>query len=297
MTTRVADPSALTTTQIILRLLLLNSYHSRVKKLLAPDSLVKTKIKSSPVSEAIEQLKTIIGQQQGSDDFFSNEKSVASQMDPFTDDHKIKEPDPEHEIKILIKKPQTDGDFVTETKSTNEPPQKTVEPANEEGIIVQQAGIVLLHPFLNLFFKDRQLVNDGKFISPIEKLKALGLLHYLATGDTIIPEYQLVVAKTICDHPLEGAVPASIELTQEDLAAADDLLREVVAQWSILKNTGIQTLREEFLKRNGKLSFKDETHLLQVETRSIDLLLEHLPWPMSFIKLPWMKNMMKIVWR
>jgi hypothetical protein len=51
------------------------------------------------------------------------------------------------------------------------------------------------------------------------------------------------------------------------------------------------------LLRPGKLIRKEDGDwLLQVESRTFDVLLEHLPWGISMIKLPWMKKMLWVEW-
>ena len=167
----------------------------------------------------------------------------------------------------------------------------------EEGIYVANAGIVLLHPFLNQFFKNLQLIKEDDFVDSLSHEKALFLLHYLATGNTKAEEHELAIAKVLCAWPLEEPVNNFIELTEEELHEGDELLLSAIQQWSILKGTSLDGLRESFLQRNGKLYFKNETLILQVEQGAIDMLLDNLPWNLSIIKLPWMKDILKVEWR
>ncbi|MEO9146842.1 MAG: contractile injection system tape measure protein [Ginsengibacter sp.] len=168
---------------------------------------------------------------------------------------------------------------------------------DEEGIYVSNAGVVLLHPFLNSFFKNLNLIKGEDFIDSISQLKALYLLHYLATGNTKPEEHELVIAKVLCAWPLEEPVNNSVELTDEELNEADDLLLSAIQQWSILKGTSVDGLRETFLQRKGKLFKKNDNLILQIERGSIDMLLDHLPWNLSIIKLSWMKDVLKVEWR
>jgi hypothetical protein len=87
-----------------------------------------------------------------------------------------------------------------------------------------------------------------------------------------------------------------VSLTKEQIAEADVMLLSVIEHWSVLKNTSVQGLRESFLQRNGKLTLVNNEWLLQVEQKSYDMLLQHLPWSISMIKLPWMKNLLKTEW-
>ena len=54
----------------------------------------------------------------------------------------------------------------------------------------------------------------------------------------------------------------------------------------------------EFLTRAGQLSVDAEGDwLLRVEPRTVDILLDQLPWGISMIKLPWMSRLMRVEWR
>jgi len=167
----------------------------------------------------------------------------------------------------------------------------------EEGIFVQHAGIVLLHPFLNMFFKNLEIVKENAFINESAHQKALFLLHYLATGLTTANEHELVIEKILCQWPLEKPVNNLIQIAADDLKEADELLTEVIYQWKILKKTSFAGLREGFLDRNGKLYTRNNNLHLQIEASAIDVLLDQLPWNLSVIKLPWMNDILRVEWR
>jgi len=167
----------------------------------------------------------------------------------------------------------------------------------EDGIFVQYAGLVLLHPFLKVFFKNLSLVSETGFVDVVSHQKALYLLNYFATGNTKPEEHELVIPKILCAWSIEEPVDNNIELMPGELAEADNLLAEVIQQWEVLKGTSINGLREEFLQRNGKFYTKNENLYLQVESNSIDILLDYLPWSLNIINLPWMSNVLRIEWR
>ena len=177
---------------------------------------------------------------------------------------------------------------------------KKADPAasiDEDGIYVSFAGQVLVHPFLHSLFKRLNLVNEGKFETLYAKQKALYLMHYLATGNISAEEYELVVPKLLCNWPLDMPVGKKIELTDDETSEAIHMLSAVIEQWTVLKNTSIDGLREGFLRRNGKIVKRNEQLYLQVEPESIDMLLDHLPWNLSMVKLSWMKELLRVEWR
>jgi hypothetical protein len=190
--------------------------------------------------------------------------------------------------------------FISHLLKSNPLKQEIINDAtsiDEEGIFLQNAGIVILHPFLNMFFKNLQLIEENTFLNELSQQKAMFLLHYLATGLITHEEHELVIEKILCAWPLEKPVNNLIELSVTELKEADDLLVEVIGQWKILKKTSSAGLRENFLQRNGKAYAKNKELHVQVESSSIDMLLDHLPWNLSLIKLPWMKDILRVEWR
>lgn len=167
----------------------------------------------------------------------------------------------------------------------------------EDGVFVSHAGVVLLHPFIQALFNNLGLTHAGKFIDHKHQQKALCVLHYLMAGKTEIKEYELAVAKLLTAYPSQQSVDRYMQLTAEEQAECDEMLANVIAQWEILKNTSPDGLREGFLQRAGKLFPKNDHICIQMETNSIDVLLDYLPWNLSVIKLPWMKDRLTVEWR
>lgn len=166
-----------------------------------------------------------------------------------------------------------------------------------EGIFVQHAGLVLLHPFLSSLLTKLQFVKEGVFVSRETQERSLYLLHFLATGKDAQAEHELLMPKILLAFPLEDIPRPGIILTAEERQEADSLLTAVIDHWSILRSTSIEGLREGFLQRQGKYGRQNDNYLLQVEQGSIDMLLDHLPWNLSIIKLPWMSEMIRVDWR
>ncbi|SFW12349.1 contractile injection system tape measure protein [Chitinophaga sancti] len=175
--------------------------------------------------------------------------------------------------------------------------ESTDEVIPSGGIFLIHAGLVLLHPFLGSFFKKLGLINNQVFIDSVAQEKALYLLHYLATGERETPEHALVIPKLLCAWPLGKNLAHKIELSPEECAEADALLEAVIEHWDKLQRTSVDALRDSFLQRNGKLFTLNEQTFLQVEQQPLDILLDYLPWSISHIRLPWMKQILRVEWR
>ena len=166
-----------------------------------------------------------------------------------------------------------------------------------EGIFIVHAGTILLHPFLKSLFSRLGLLTGNQFTSRRYQVEAVGLIHYLASGRTIAEEYELALAKILCAFSLEEPLDLPESYPPGYLQEANDLLAAAIAQWSILKNTSVEGLRESFLRRGGKLFSKNGNLWLQVEKNAIDILLDYLPWNLGMIKLPWLRDVLRVEWR
>lgn len=166
-----------------------------------------------------------------------------------------------------------------------------------DGIFVESAGVVLLHPFLSTLFLRLKLVHENRFSNGLAQKKGIFLLHFLATGKNKSEEYELVIPKLLCSYPVDMPIGKTIRLSKKEIEEAHNLLVAAIAQWDVLKETSPAGLREGFLQRKGKLLRENEKLYLQVETSAIDVLIDRLPWNLSLVKLPWMKEMLRVEWR
>ncbi|WP_340112884.1 contractile injection system tape measure protein [Maribellus mangrovi] len=163
-------------------------------------------------------------------------------------------------------------------------------------IAVQNAGQVLFHPFLKLFFQQFNWLDEAGNIKDHDRLKAVQALHYCSTGNDQYFEGDMVLEKFLCEVPLQTTLPASSLLNESIKKEADNMLGELIKKWPALKNTSPDGLREMFVQRNGKLIQKDRNFKLIIERKTQDILLEKLQWNISIIKLPWKKELIIVEW-
>ncbi|TCI01888.1 hypothetical protein EZV61_16620 [Corallincola luteus] len=171
-------------------------------------------------------------------------------------------------------------------------------PAEASSWLVCHCGVLLLHPFLpTLFQRLGWLSSDSpERLADAHQLQALFALHYLATGQQQAEEGELVFAKFLLGMEFSEPVPHALALPPAVYSELDRLLCEVISHWSVLKNTSVAGLRETFLQRSGCLMPLDEGYRLKVELRSVDLLLQQLPWAYQLIVLPWLTKPLFVEW-
>ena len=92
----------------------------------------------------------------------------------------------------------------------------------------------------------------------------------------------------MCNTPLSKTTNRHNKLTVNDLEAADSLLRAVISHWAALGQCSVEGLRETFFKRSGKFGQRPDGHwFLTVERRTVDILVDRLPWTIGMVQRPW----------
>lgn len=186
-------------------------------------------------------------------------------------------------------------DLYPELKTENpEPETKSEKPS--EGIYINNAGLIILHPFFTELFEQFNLSGENRWIDPLAQHQAAVIMQFLVTGKEDLLEFDLPLNKILCGMEVADVIAPGKEISDGMITECENLLRTAIKHWSVLKNTGIEAFRETFLQRNGKLSRVDKGWLLQVEQKSVDILLSHLPWGIGIIKTPWMQEMLYVEW-
>lgn len=182
----------------------------------------------------------------------------------------------------------------TETSSIKTMKAVSVE---QDSFFVENAGVVLVYPYLKAFFKGQGLTNAGdEFQGRKEQLCAAYWLQFIASGIKDVKEYQLVLPKVLCGYPLEAPLYPVWESDVSGEEVADELLQNAIGRWSKVQHTSVAGFRNSFLLRAGKLTEEEFNWLLHVERKGWDVLLDSLPYPLSVIKLPWMSKPLFIQW-
>lgn len=167
----------------------------------------------------------------------------------------------------------------------------------EEGLFINNSGLVILAPLLPKFLEQVGLVKEKAFVSMEAQERSIHLLQYLVTGETTTPEYELALNKLLCGWPLEEPIAAGIELNKGERIEAEALLQFVLSEWKVLKNTSAPRLQQLFLQRQGRLTYdEDNGYTLLVEQQAMDILLNKLPWGFGMVKLGWMGAVLVVEW-
>src|SRR5690349_5883573 len=107
---------------------------------------------------------------------------------------------------------------------------------SSDTLFVENAGVVLLHPFLEPCFEALGFAKDGELTNPS---RAALLIHHLATGALTAEEHELVFAKLLCGVPLERPLFREPAISAVEQAEATALLEAVVRHWDVLRGTSV----------------------------------------------------------
>jgi hypothetical protein len=169
-----------------------------------------------------------------------------------------------------------------------------------EPIYIDNAGMALFGVFLPQLFdrldalsreQGRARMRDEHAAS-----RAVHLLQYLVDGRCNAPEPLLVLNKLFCGLSIATPVPAEITPTADELALCDGLLQAMIANWKIIENSSVAALRETFLQREGKLEHRSDRWTLHVQRKTVDVLVDRIPWSISVTYHPWMPLPLYVTW-
>lgn len=181
-------------------------------------------------------------------------------------------------------------------KDASEVADNITSVSNKDEIYIKNAGLVIIHPFLELLFDNFGWLSNQAFISIAQKQRAAYLLQYIATGRDYFNEYELVFNKILTGIPINYPIALEEELFNQEKQEVNKLLNKFKESCRSFKNTSVASLRSEFFNRPGKLEIKDGIVDLVVEVRSFDYILNTIPWGLSYIKLPWLDIQIFVNW-
>ncbi|MCX8525305.1 contractile injection system tape measure protein [Chryseobacterium formosus] len=173
--------------------------------------------------------------------------------------------------------------------------QKDENLIKEDGQYVQNAGLILIHPFIKTLFEYCNLLHP-KTHQLTDPESCAHLLHYIATGKTNAPEYDMTFEKFLCNIPINQTINRHIKISRKHKTQAKNVIESVQHNWNPMKKSSAALLQNEFFQRSGKLVASDHDFTLTIERKTQDILLDKLGWGISMIKLPWQEKFILVNW-
>ncbi|WP_448661443.1 contractile injection system tape measure protein [Sphingomonas sp. CJ20] len=168
-------------------------------------------------------------------------------------------------------------------------------------LYIANAGLVLLHPYLpRLFEQLGVLAPDAegrlRIAAGDAATRAVHTLQYLVDQRLDAPEPELALNKLLCGLPIDTPVAPSTVLEEADLALCASLTTAVLANWPALNNSSPDALRETFLQRAGRIAKSEDRWTITVERRTLDVLVDQIPWGFRLMFHPWMEEPLHVEW-
>jgi hypothetical protein len=164
-------------------------------------------------------------------------------------------------------------------------------------IFVENAGMVMVWPFLQQYFQRLDLITEERLFKDEESMeKGAHMLQYMITKEQNAPEEKLFLNKLIVGLPLDYPMHLEVEITDDEKEMTESLLRSIADQWTMMKGAPPEQLRATFLVRDGIIKKDGENWLLQVDKKGYDLVLKRLPWGLAQIRVPWLEYLINVEW-
>jgi hypothetical protein len=204
---------------------------------------------------------------------------------------------PEALLQAAVKATKAVASDPTATARRDSPPTPQPRSDVDDELVIDGAGMVLLWPFLETLFSRLELLTAERlFGDEAQRQRAMALLGFLVDGDGDPLEWRLTLAKLLCGALPQAPYGLDAPLSDAEQAEAEALLQAVLGHADGRLGDDGAALRQDFLQRPGLLSTRPGAWVLQVERRPGDEVLEGLPWSWSWIRLPWMDDLLQVVW-
>ncbi|BGI51733.1 MAG: hypothetical protein HamCj_00860 [Candidatus Hamiltonella defensa (Ceratovacuna japonica)] len=179
------------------------------------------------------------------------------------------------------------------------PPQWTHESPLERGeeTDIDNAGLILLGPFLKPFFTHTRLLQDDHFLDREAALRAVLLLQYLITPHSTFFESALPLNKLLCGLDVHESIEDltfTVSLLEQSQCQA--LFEKIAGQWPVMARMSPHYLIQHFLLRRGVIRDNGHHWRLQVERTTHDVLMTGICWPMRHLDLPWFNKPIQVEW-
>ena len=182
-------------------------------------------------------------------------------------------------------------------ETTGDRPPTSHDLQGLDELYVDNAGLVLVWPFLDRFLQRTGLLAEGaRFVDEDCRAQAVTLLDALVTATHEPFEPRLPLAKLLCGWPPHRPLPPAAPPSPEHLAEGETMLRALLDHAAVLRDLSPAELRPAFLQRRGALTVLHGSWLLRVERRAQDDALARLPWSLGWIRRPWMPHLLRVEW-
>ena len=168
-----------------------------------------------------------------------------------------------------------------------------------EGLIhLPYAGIVIFGPYLSRLFDLLGYLKEDKksFFNVDKACRAVYALSLLNGRNEELNEPDYLIHKLLCGLPLALPLPPRPTFQESEVATVNSMLNGVKNNWPKMQRSSVEAMQESFINRDGTLSFHEAYWQVTIEKKTMDILLQSIPWSYAKIKLPWMDQPINVEW-
>lgn len=158
--------------------------------------------------------------------------------------------------------------------------------------VTQDAGLVLLWPLLTRFFTQQGWWQDTHWQDQGQAQAFYFLKALLAPSDDA-DALELISAKLLTGYAPDAFIGEDSTL---EAPCTQDFWQQLLHACPYLNKLGPEGTKQLFLQRQGTWKPCEFGYTLEVDTHVSDVVLNHLPWPLSFIKLLWQDAALRVHW-
>ena len=176
------------------------------------------------------------------------------------------------------------------------------ERPHPDALYIDNAGLIVFGPYLPFWLRSLGLYPEGGdaerlALDPLrDRSRAVHLLQWLVDGRCDAPEPSLALNKLLLGLPLDAVIEAEHQPSDSEIQLCERLLATVLSHWTALGGTSNAGLRETFLQREARLEPSPQGWRLRVQRKTLDVLVDQIPWTTSLIKQPWMPEPLYVTW-
>ncbi len=162
------------------------------------------------------------------------------------------------------------------------------------GSKVSNAGMVLLHPFVEKIFTELCLLSDSRFIDDVCRCRGAYMWAYTASGYEYCSDLDLVLPGLLCGVSPGSADYTGFTISEFEKEICNRHLCRLLKYWDLAQD--LETLRCNFLRRAGVLDKSNGYWTLQIEEKKADDLAEGTFQSPIRVFRSWQKEPLTVYW-
>tara|TARA_Y100000991_G_scaffold64233_1_gene47971 strand:+ start:13011 stop:16859 length:3849 start_codon:yes stop_codon:yes gene_type:complete len=166
----------------------------------------------------------------------------------------------------------------------------------KEGVIIYNAGLLLFWPFLKTLFLKLNLLTSNKksYKDEVSMDKAVLATDFLVNG-TNSKEKDFIFNKILCGVDINKEIDIDLLLSDFEIEICKNAIQALLSNWTKVKS--VQTLRDWFLNREGRLIEKEDSFVIDIENKPPDIFLKSIPWGISVVNYDLMEKKLIVNWK